>query len=120
MSSQLGFTDSVGQVKVDAGALVAPVYRGGLAFNAAGRLYVTTVVAATDAFNNGLRVSATGQLVVSSPAAPSQPYVYSQGLPKSKVDGSLIRTVDGAINASAGYVGGVRVDDTNGVYMTLL
>jgi hypothetical protein len=120
MSSSLGFTDAVGQLKVNTGAVVANAFRGGIAFDVNGRAFVTTVVSAGDVYVGGLRASGAGALVVSSPAGPSQPYIYVNGLPTSKVDSSLIRTVDGVILATAPYVAGFRADDTNGVYMTIL
>ena len=77
MSSPLGFTDAVGQLKINTGAVAAKAYRGGFALDGSGRVFVTTVVSAGDVYVGGLRVSGAGALVVSDPAAPSQPYTLS-------------------------------------------
>jgi hypothetical protein len=58
----IGF--SAATVVIDSNAIAGAIVQEGIARNAAGAMYGTTTVAATDVFVGGVRLSATGQLVV--------------------------------------------------------
>lgn len=69
------FNEGVGfmndrSLAVDTDAPAGSLFDGGIRLNAAGAMYGTTVVAATDVFNRSVRISALGQLVyeVAAPA----------------------------------------------------
>lgn len=115
--SAFGFTNDIGQVKIDLGAPVPNAFRGGMAFSATGRLYVATAISVNDKFSAGFRISSLGQLVVVSPG--TGPFTSVQGYPADRLDGSIVAVIDGVPAASDAYVGGVRVAPT-GVHMTTL
>lgn len=113
--SAFGFTNDIGQVKIDLGVPAPNAFRGGMAFSATGRLYVATAISVNDKFSGGFRISSLGQLVVVSPG--TGPFVFAGGYPKDRLDGSLVVIIDGIPAATDAYVGGVRVAPT-GVHMT--
>ena len=110
----------VGEVAI---SLFAPpaagdVFAGGLRFDAAGNLYVTTTLSATDTFVASRRISTLGQLVVASGTPPNRPYIFNGGLPsKANGDGAMIRQNNNTPAATDPYIGGgVRVGPLGGVY----
>lgn len=76
MQGGIGF-DAAGNVLLDTNAVAGTKVDQGVAVNATSCLYGTTTVAATDYFENGLRLSATGQLVY----VQANPAVISNGNP---------------------------------------
>lgn len=72
----VGFMNN-GNVAMDSNAPSGTGFDAGLAQNASGALFVTTVPAGTDVYNLGVRVSALGQLVIESADA----VVFSSGNP---------------------------------------
>ena len=67
---------------------------------------ITTTVSATDVRLAGLRISATGALVVGDGVIGSRPYVEQAGLPFDKRNGAMIRQVDTVPAVSDPYVSG--------------
>lgn len=74
----IGF-DAAGNVLIDTNAVAGTKVDQGIAVNATNCLYGTTTAAGTDFFVNGLRLSATGQLVY----AQANPALVSNGNPLS-------------------------------------
>lgn len=58
----IGFSGAT--VVIDSNAIAGTIVQEGIARSAAGAMYGTTTVAAGDVFVGGVRLSATGQLVV--------------------------------------------------------
>jgi hypothetical protein len=59
-----GFGFAAGVVVLDSNAIAGSIVMDGIARSAAGAMYGTTSTAGTDVFLGGMRLSATGQLVV--------------------------------------------------------
>lgn len=112
-----GFTNDIGQVKIDLGAPAPNAFRGGMAFSATGRLYAVTGISVNDKFVAGFRISSLGQLVFVTPG--TGPFTAVQGYPADRLDGSIVAIIDGVPAATDRYVGGVRVAPT-GVHFTTL
>lgn len=110
----LPLADPQGRIHVAVGG--TPVsWNAGLGYTALGQLCVTSTLAGTDTYQNGMRISATGLLVV---AAQSGSLVFNAGLPFNAADGSMARQTDVVPGADDPYVAGIRVGPTGGVYFT--
>lgn len=110
----LPLVDALGRVHVALNG--TPVtWNQGLGYAANGALCYTNSLNATDVYQNGMRISATGLVVT---AAQSGSLFYNAGLPFNAADGTLARQVDVAPGADDPYVAGIRVGPLGGVYFT--
>lgn len=69
--------DAAGNVLLDSNAVATPAFPNQIARNSTGAMFGTVTVAGTDVIVGGLRVSATGQLVV----IQGNPVVVENGNP---------------------------------------
>jgi hypothetical protein len=110
----LPLTDEQGRIYV-APAQVPTFLHAGIGYTPSGQMCTWTTPNTDDRFIGGWRVRNNGQVIV---ADASPPHVFNEGLPFSKLDGSLIRQTDVTPAPTDPYVAGIRVGPLGGVYFT--
>lgn len=107
---------SDGSIYANTGGVPA-VYNAGLAYDATGRLLVTTTRSASDVYLAGRRVAANGALVVADGLVADRPYVFNGGWPTSVRNFGTIRQVGNTPGATDPFINSARVGPLGGVYM---